>query len=103
MGYIRRRCKVEIMADFKILVDISVIIDFLGKKNKLKSALWSIKEKHECFISTVTLFELQCGAKTEQHIKDILNLRKVNLIILIYELLRKLTNNSEFIKVTART
>jgi len=76
MGYIRRRCKVENMEYPRILIDTSVIIDFLRKKNKQKSVLWRIKEKYECFISTVTLFELQCGSKTEQHSKDIYKLRK---------------------------
>ena len=64
------------MADSRIVIDTSVIIDFLRKKNKLNSAFWTIKEKYECFISTITLFELQCGAKTEQHSKDIHKLRK---------------------------
>ncbi|MBF0450288.1 MAG: type II toxin-antitoxin system VapC family toxin [Candidatus Magnetomorum sp.] len=64
------------MADSRILIDTSVIIDFLRKKNKQKSVLWRIKEKYECLISTVTLFELQCGSKTEQHEKDIHKLLK---------------------------
>jgi len=64
------------MGNSRILIDTSVLIDFLRKKNKLNSIFWKIKEKYDCFISTVTLFELQCGAKTEQHIKDIYKLRK---------------------------
>lgn len=59
-----------------ILTDTSVIIDFLRKKNKRHSVLWKLREKHECFMSSITLFELQCGAKTERHFDDIGKIRK---------------------------
>jgi len=64
------------MADPRVLTDTSVIIDFLRKKNKKNSALWKIKEHNECFMSSVTLFELQCGAKTKKHSEDIEKLRR---------------------------
>ncbi|MEZ4529310.1 MAG: type II toxin-antitoxin system VapC family toxin [Desulfobacterales bacterium] len=59
------------MGNTGVLTDTSIIIDFLRKKNKRKSALWKIREKNECFMSSVTLFELECGAKTEKHSEDI--------------------------------
>lgn len=64
------------MANNRVLTDTSVIIDFLRKTNKEKSALWGIKEENECFMSSITLFELQCGIKTEKHSEDIEKLRK---------------------------
>ncbi|WP_446012012.1 type II toxin-antitoxin system VapC family toxin [Candidatus Electrothrix sp.] len=64
------------MADNRVLTDTSVIIDFLRKADKQNSALWNIREKNECFMSSVTLFELQCGAKTEKHFEDIVKLRR---------------------------
>lgn len=33
--------------------------------------LWRIKEDYNCFMSSVTLFELYCGAKTDRHFLDI--------------------------------
>ncbi len=42
------------MADRGILIDTSVIIDFLRKKNKQNSILWKLKEKHDCFMSAIT-------------------------------------------------
>jgi len=59
-----------------VLVDTSVIIDFLRKKEKRSTILWEVKESYSCCMSTVTLFELYCGMKTEQHSKDIEKLRK---------------------------
>ena len=64
------------MANTRVLTDTSVIIDFLRKKNKRNSKLWKIRENSECFMSSVTLFELQCGSKTEKHSEDIEKLRR---------------------------
>ncbi len=52
-----------------ILIDTSVIIDYLRKQNKEKTLFWEIINQSECFISTVTLFELYSGTKNEEHIK----------------------------------
>jgi tRNA(fMet)-specific endonuclease VapC len=54
----------------RILADTSVIIEFLRKKKKEKSWLWKIKENSTCFISSITLFELLSGVKTDRHIED---------------------------------
>ena len=59
------------MATTRILVDTSIIIDFLRKKKKDKSILWKIKEDSVCFMSTITLFELLSGAQNERHFADI--------------------------------
>jgi len=59
-----------------VLIDTSIIIDFLGKINKKKSTLWEIREKNECFMSSITLFELRCGVKTDKHSDDIEKLCK---------------------------
>lgn len=64
------------METYRVLTDTSVIIDFLRKEDKKKAVLWRIREKNECFMSTVTFFELQCGVKTERHIQDIEKLCK---------------------------
>jgi predicted nucleic acid-binding protein len=64
------------MANTRILVDTSIIIDFLRKKNKEASLLWNIKDTAECFMSSITLFELLSGAKTERHFEDIQKLTK---------------------------
>ncbi|MEA1966807.1 MAG: type II toxin-antitoxin system VapC family toxin [Thermodesulfobacteriota bacterium] len=59
------------MVNPRVLTDTSVIIDFLRKKNKKNAPLWRIRENNECFMSSVTLFELQCGAKSNKHSEDI--------------------------------
>ena len=60
------------MDNREILVDTSVIIDFLRKKNKRNSLLWEIKEEDfNCIISSITVFELYAGAVTPRHIKDL--------------------------------
>ena len=59
------------MGNRRILVDTSVIIEFLRKDNKEKSWLWRLQENFICFISSITLFELLSGAKTDKHIEDI--------------------------------
>jgi len=64
------------MENRRILADTSVIIDFLRKKKKEKSWLWKIKESYTCFMSSITLFELLSGAKTDERIEDINKITK---------------------------
>ena len=64
------------MADRGILIDTSVIIDFLRKKNKQNSILWKLKENHDCFMSAITLFELFAGATDDQKIEDVRKVAK---------------------------
>lgn len=55
----------------KLLVDTSIIIDFLRKKNKANSLFWSIINEYDCCISTITEFELFCGATTEEKKREL--------------------------------
>ncbi|MBF0228934.1 MAG: type II toxin-antitoxin system VapC family toxin [Desulfamplus sp.] len=95
------------MGDSRILIDTSIIIDFLRKTNKEHSVLWKIRELNECFISSVTLFELKCGASTEKHSEDIEKLCKwittvsfdneiADISSIIYQDLKRSNNLIEF-------
>jgi len=50
----------------KLLIDTSIIIDFLRKKNKENTLFWKIINEYACYISTITEFELFCGAITDE-------------------------------------
>ena len=65
------------MEDREILVDTSVLIDFLRKAKKDKSFLWHLKNKYaNLSISAITVFELFAGATDKQKIDDIRRLLK---------------------------
>ena len=64
------------MDNRRILADTSVIIEFLRKAHKENSWLWKLKETSTCFISSITLFELLSGAKTDKHVEDIHKITK---------------------------
>lgn len=49
-----------------ILIDTSVIIDFLRKKDKPNTVLWRLKAAHDCFVSSITVFELMAGADSPE-------------------------------------
>jgi tRNA(fMet)-specific endonuclease VapC len=53
------------LEDRGVLVDTSILIDFFRKKNKKKTALFKIQQKHEIYASTVTEFEFLAGVKDE--------------------------------------
>ena len=59
------------MAAEDILIDTSVIIDFLRKKDKRKTLLWKIRADHPCRLSVITLFELHAGATSEEKRADV--------------------------------
>lgn len=59
------------MENRTVLVDTSILIDFLRKERKDKTIFWQLREQSPCAISSVTLFELLIGAKTEQRQQDI--------------------------------
>lgn len=59
------------MADSDVLIDTSVIIDFLRKTHKDRSLLWTLKANYNCFISAITVFELFAGAVNQQKSQDI--------------------------------
>jgi predicted nucleic acid-binding protein len=54
-----------------VLIDTSIIVDHLRKKNKSKSELYKIINTYNLFVSTVTIYELFAGATDEQKRKDI--------------------------------
>jgi len=60
----------------RILVDISIIVDFWRKKNKQKSLLWKLQENYLISISSITEFELLIGANNEEQIQDIYKIIK---------------------------
>ena len=65
------------MENRDILIDTSIIIEFLRKYNKSDTYLWKIKEKgYYCYISTITVFEIYAGAITEKHEEDLKKLLK---------------------------
>jgi len=65
----------------KVLLDSSIIIDHLRKKDKSKSILYRITNKFELFISSITVFELYTGAIDELKQKDIeIILNYINVI-----------------------
>ncbi len=65
------------MEDRSILVDTSIIIELLRKKNKQNTYLWRLKELNfNCFVSAITVFELYAGAITKKHKEDLRKLLK---------------------------
>ena len=45
-----------------ILIDTSIVIDFIRKKEKDKTWFWVLMSDYECFISVISIFELYNGA-----------------------------------------
>lgn len=59
------------METTQLLVDTSVIIEFLRKKNKKNSVLWKLVGQFDLFISSITTFELYAGANSSKKQKDL--------------------------------
>ncbi len=57
-----------------VLIDTSIIIDHLRKKNKNRSHFYRLVDNHNIFISTITLFELYSGATDKGRLMDIKNI-----------------------------
>jgi len=51
--------------------------------------LWKIKETSDCFMSSITIFELLSGAKTDKHFEDI--------AMVAASMFRKLKRNNQII------
>ncbi len=65
------------MENREVVVDTTIMIEFLRKKKKDKSYLWKLKEQQViCIVSTVTVFELYAGAINRKHIEDLKRLFK---------------------------
>lgn len=56
------------------MIDTSIIIDYLRKKNKKKSQFYKSVGNYTLFVSTITLFEFFAGAKDERKRQDIDNI-----------------------------
>jgi len=93
------------MENRRVLTDTSVIIEFLRKEKKEKSWLWKIKSTSDCFISSITIFELLSGAKTDKHFEDIDKITKWiqsidfddEIAIVAASMFRKLKLNNQII------
>ena len=59
------------MEDKRVLIDTSILVDFFRKKDKTRSAFWSIIDKFDCNISTITLFEIYNGATDEDKMREL--------------------------------
>ncbi len=90
-----------------MVIDTSVFIEFLRKKDKTQTHLYKIAESKQLYISSVTYYELLMGASDSKKRNDIDNLTG-DLIILpfddlvalksseIYHFLRKQNRMIEF-------
>jgi len=63
------------MANKRILVDTSVLIDYFRKQNKADSMLYRLSLEYDICVSSVTAFEFLAGEndKNKQAIQDLLN------------------------------
>jgi tRNA(fMet)-specific endonuclease VapC len=57
-----------------LLIDTSILIDHLRKKNKRKSQYYKIVGNYTLFVSSISLFELFAGATDPQKTEDINNM-----------------------------
>lgn len=70
------------MEDRNVLIDTSVIIDFLRKANKRSSRLWQLQAQGIVgHVSTITLFEVYAGARKPSHFDDLERLFKWFVIL----------------------
>lgn len=67
-----------------MVIDTSVFIEFLRKKDKTNTILYSISEVNPLAISSVTLYELLMGATDSQKLHDI-QLLTEDLLILPFD------------------
>jgi len=77
------------VADKRILVDTSILIDFFRKKNKKKTHFFKLQEDYELFVSTVTEFEFLAGVKEDK--RNSLELFFKNLNIITFDSIAAIT------------
>jgi len=58
------------MATKTALLDPSILIDYFRKKNKSKSILYILSANYQFCISSITVFEIKIGLKTESQNRD---------------------------------
>ena len=61
------------MADSRVLIDTSILIEHLRKQDRSKSILYNLIDSHELYVSTIVEFELFIGAISEQKVEDVQN------------------------------
>ncbi len=59
-----------------LLIDTSIIIDHLRKIDPTNRSYYKIVDKYPLYVSTITLYELFCGATDEGKMRDIQNIRE---------------------------
>ncbi len=52
----------------RILIDTSIIIEYIRKHEKSKTLFWQLLQRSDCLISTVTEFELYSGIKHDEDV-----------------------------------
>lgn len=67
-----------------MVVDTSIFIEFLRKKNKIETVLFSLPENVQLAISSVTLYELLMGA-TNKSKNDDIKLLTEDLLVLPFD------------------
>ncbi|MEA3475390.1 MAG: type II toxin-antitoxin system VapC family toxin [Candidatus Cloacimonadota bacterium] len=81
------------MANRKILIDTSIVIEYVRKKNKAKTILYELyKSYDELFISSITVFEIFVGV----------NIENVNLINQLFEGFRILPFDLTIAKIASQ-
>jgi len=85
----------------KVLIDTSIIIDYLRKTNKEKTLFWKIINSYECYISSITVFELYSGAKELSH-HEALDTVLSHLIILPFDTKQAKISSSIFQKLKSK-
>lgn len=82
------------MENSRILVDTTILIDFLRKKNKENALLWKFKEIYKNLsISPFSVFELYAGAIDDRKINDVKSLLKWLDVIEFNEEIAELAGN----------
>ena len=59
------------MENRRVLIDTSIVIEYLRSQNRQVSTLIKLFEENELFISAISIFELYNGATTESKKHDI--------------------------------
>jgi len=69
-----------------VLLDSSIIIEYFRKENKANSILYKLSERYHFCLSSITVFEIKIGLKTERQWNDYKILTKNIEILPIDEL-----------------
>ncbi len=69
-----------------ILLDTSIIIEYFRKENKAKSILFQLSNEYRFCLSTITIFEIKIGLKSERQWQDYRILTRDSEILPVDEL-----------------